>query len=92
MKHKKGISLLLLLFCVVFVIGVINTPQKRTIRYFNNHRTTLEEDILSTIGTGNIPLSNILWLVGELSQLQSIMAFSIHLTMSQFPFRMQMKY
>mgnify|MGYP000074529830 FL=1 len=52
MKHKKGISLLLLLFCVVFVIGVINTPQKRTIRYFNNHRTTLEEDILSTIETG----------------------------------------
>ena len=41
MKHKKGIALFLLLFCVVIVASVINTPEKRTIRYFNSHRATL---------------------------------------------------
>ena len=52
MKHKKGIALFLLLFCVVIVASVINTPEKRTIRYFNSHRATLEEDVLNTIETG----------------------------------------
>lgn len=52
MKHKKGIALFLLLFCVVIVSSVINTPEKRTIRYFNSHRATLEEDVLNTIETG----------------------------------------
>ena len=28
MKHKKGIALFLLLFCVVIVASVINTPEK----------------------------------------------------------------
>ena len=52
MKHKKEIALLLLLFCIVIVVSVINTPEKRTIRYFNSHRTILEEDIMNTIETG----------------------------------------
>ena len=52
MKHKKEIALLLLLFCIVIVVSVINTPEKRTIRYFNSHRTILEEDITNTIETG----------------------------------------
>ena len=52
MKHKKGIALLLLLFCVAIVVSAINTPEKRTIRYFNSHRIILEEDIMNTIETG----------------------------------------
>ena len=52
MKHKKAAVLLLLLVCVLIAASAANTPEKRTIRYFNSHRTTLEEDISNTIETG----------------------------------------
>lgn len=52
MKHKKAPILFLLFACVLIVAGLANSPSKRTIRYFNSHRATLEDGILKTIETG----------------------------------------
>lgn len=52
MKHKKAAVLLLLFVCVLIAVSVADTPEKRTIRYFHNHRAALEDDISNTIETG----------------------------------------
>ena len=52
MKHKKAAVLLLLFVCVLIAVRVADTPEKRTIRYFHNHRAALEDDISNTIETG----------------------------------------
>ena len=49
MKHKKVVVLFLLLVCAMIFVSVINAPEKRTLRYFNNHRETLENDVLNFI-------------------------------------------
>ena len=54
MKHKKVVVLFLLLVCAMIFVSVINAPEKRTLRYFNNHRETLENDVLNFIETGRV--------------------------------------
>lgn len=51
---KKKISLIIILFltCIISIICFLNTPEKKTIRYFNNHKTVLEEDAKKTIEYG----------------------------------------
>ncbi len=52
MKHKKAVILFSLLACIMIFVGVTNTPEKRTIRYFNSHRATLENEVLNSLETG----------------------------------------
>ena len=54
MKHKKVVVLFLLLVCAMIFVSVINAPEKRTLRYLNNHRETLENDVLNFIETGRV--------------------------------------
>lgn len=43
----------MLLVCTIVFVGVMNTPEKRTIRYFNTHRSALENEVLNGIKTGD---------------------------------------
>lgn len=54
MKHKKVVVLFSLLVCAMIFVSVINTPEKRALRYFNNHRETLENDVQNCIETGRV--------------------------------------
>ena len=50
---KKIILLITVLLSICFVVYFQNTPEKRTVRYFNNHKTALEEDAKKTIEYGH---------------------------------------
>lgn len=52
MKRKKAAVLFFLLVCVLIAVRAADTPEKRTMRYFNSHRAALEEDISNTAETG----------------------------------------
>ena len=54
MKRRKGIVFCLLLVCAALAAGRVSTPEQRTIRYFDRHRTALEEDALRTVETGRV--------------------------------------
>lgn len=54
MKHKKVAALLVLFLCLIVVAGIANSPEKRTIRYFNKYREALEEELLNTAGTARV--------------------------------------
>ena len=52
MKHKKLIILSLIFMCVMITAIVTNTPEQKTIRYFNSHRAALEDAVLHHMGAG----------------------------------------
>lgn len=56
-KMKKVFVLLgiFLLIVVIGLIGTVNSPEKRTLRYFNSNRELLQESILNYELTGNMP-------------------------------------
>lgn len=54
MKYKKGRVLFLLLACAIIFLSMINSPEKRTLRYFKNYRAALEIEALNFIESGQI--------------------------------------
>ncbi len=52
MKHRKLIILFLTFACVMMTAIVTNTPERKTIRYFNSHRAALEDAVLHHMGAG----------------------------------------
>ena len=60
MKRRKGIVFCLLLVCAALAAGRVSTPEQRTIRYFDRHRTALEEDALRTVETDEYPAEPVL--------------------------------
>lgn len=52
MKRKRMWILLLLFVCMAIAAGAANSPEKRTLRFFDRHREALEEDIAVCMETG----------------------------------------